>query len=74
MIHAKIEVDDNQQLEKIFEPELKKSRTDRATYTIEKKGKKISFNIKANDFVALRAMSNSITKLLEVNYKINKLK
>jgi len=74
MINAKIIVDDNKQIEKIFKPELKKSKTERAFYKIEKKGKKIIFNIKAKDFVALRAMLNSITKLLEVNYKINKLK
>lgn len=74
MINAKIIIKDNNQIKKIFEPELKKSKTDRAFYKIEKEGKRIIFNIEAKDFVALRAMLNSITKLLEVNYKINKLK
>lgn len=73
MINAKIEIDDNKQIEKIFEAEQKRSTGERASYSIEKKGKKIIFNIKADDFVALRATLNSITKLLEVNYKINKL-
>ncbi len=74
MINAKIIVKDNKQIKKIFEPELKKSKTERAFYKIQKKDKKIIFNIKAQDFVALRAMLNSITKLLEVNYKVNKIK
>jgi tRNA threonylcarbamoyladenosine modification (KEOPS) complex Pcc1 subunit len=74
MINAKIIVNDNNQIKKIFEPELKKSKTERAFYKIEKKGKKIVFDIEAKDFVALRAMLNSITKLLEVNYKIRRLR
>ncbi len=74
MITAKIIEKDNKQIEKIFEPEIKQSEGERASYKIEKKDKKIIFNMKAKDYVALRAILNSILKFLRVNEKINKLK
>ena len=75
MILANIEVDKNiNQLEKIFKPELKKTSSGRASLNLKKKNKKIIFQVKAKDIVALRAILNSITKVLEVNDKVNKLK
>jgi len=74
MIKVMIEVDKNiNQIEKIFKPELKKTINERAFFSIEKKNKKLVFQVKSKDVVALRAILNSITKLLEVNDKINKL-
>jgi tRNA threonylcarbamoyladenosine modification (KEOPS) complex Pcc1 subunit len=73
MITAQIKVDDNNQIEKIFEAEQKESTGERASYSLKKQGNKIIFEIKAKDFVSLRAILNSITKLLDVNYKINKI-
>jgi len=74
MINAKIIEKDNNQIEKIFEPEIKQSEGERASYNIEKKDKKIIFNIQAKDYIALRAILNSILKFLKVNEKINKIK
>ncbi len=73
MIKAKIEIKDNGQIMKVFEPELKKSTGERASYKIKKNNDNIIFDIESKDFVALRAILNSITKLLEVNFKINQI-
>jgi len=75
MINASIEIDKNlDQIEEIFKPELEKASNERATLKIKKTGKKLIFYVNAADIVALRATLNSITKMLEVNYKINQLK
>ncbi len=74
MINAKIIKKGNNQIEKIFQPEIKQSEGERASYIIEKQNKNIIFNIEAKDYVALRAILNSILKFLKVNEKVNKIK
>ena len=71
MIDAEIKVyEDIDTINKLFQPEIKESKTDRAFYTIEKKKDCLVFKIKAKDTVALKAVLNSITKILEVHEKI----
>ena len=59
---------------KCFISESKSLKTDRSNYTIKKYKDYVEFDIKAKDSVALRATLNSITKLLTVYEKIEKLK
>ncbi len=54
---------------KCFEPE-QKCIGDRSQYTIKKGKNSVEFNIKAKDAVALKAMTNSIIKMLEVIEKV----
>jgi tRNA threonylcarbamoyladenosine modification (KEOPS) complex Pcc1 subunit len=71
MIDAEIRIyEDTETVKKLFQSELKESKTDRASYAIEKKKDCLIFKIKAKDIVALRAMLNSITKILEVHEKL----
>jgi tRNA threonylcarbamoyladenosine modification (KEOPS) complex Pcc1 subunit len=71
MIDAEIKIyEDIDTVNKLFQPELKDNKTDRASYTIEKKKDYLIFKIKSKDAVALRAMLNTITKILEVHEKI----
>ena len=55
-----------------FKPEILKG--DRASVELKKKKKYLLFNIKAKDSIALRAMLNSISKLLAVYEKIGRIK
>lgn len=50
---------------KVFGPENKEMK-DRANYELKKTKTGVEFKVTAKDSVALRAMLNSITKLLEV--------
>jgi tRNA threonylcarbamoyladenosine modification (KEOPS) complex Pcc1 subunit len=59
---------------KCFISESKSLKTDRSNYTIKKYKDYVEFDIKAKDSIALRATLNSITKLLTVYEKIEKLK
>lgn len=57
-----------------FRAELKDVKGDRSEYRIKKTGKGTEFEIKAKDSVALRAVLNSITKLLSVHEKMAKIR
>jgi tRNA threonylcarbamoyladenosine modification (KEOPS) complex Pcc1 subunit len=71
MIDAEIKVcQDIDTIAKLFQPELKETKTDRAHYTLEKKKGCLIFRIQAKDIVALKAVLNSITKILEVHEKL----
>ncbi len=62
---------DSELLYKCFKPEMNKWQ--RAEVKIKKNKNKLHFNIQAQDAVALRATLNSITGLLSVFEKTNKL-
>jgi len=61
---------DSNALFECFQPEILKG--DRATIDLEQKKGFLLFKIKAKDSVALRAMMNSITKLLTVYEKMRR--
>lgn len=63
--------DDPELLYKCFKPETNKWQ--RAQVRIKKNKDNLHFNIQAQDAVALRATLNSITGLLSVYEKTNKL-
>lgn len=65
-----LEVEKPNDLLEIFNPELKDSINDRATYNVECDRNKVIFNIQAKDSVSLRSTLNSITKLLTVYEKL----
>jgi len=58
--------EDIDKIEKIFIPEEKTFKNQRAGYEIIKSKDKLVFKIKAKDGSALRAVLNSITKLISV--------
>ena len=62
---------DPKEISACFEPELADKK--RSNFTITKNKDHVLFNIKAEDSVALRATLNSITKLLTVYEKMEKL-
>ena len=62
---------DVEKIAKVFKPEINKK--DRAEFKIKKQKDHVLFEISAKDSVALRATLNSITKLLTVYEKIEKL-
>lgn len=53
-------------IEKLFIPEEKTFKNQRASYELKRTKDKIVFKIKAEDGSALRAVLNSITKLISV--------
>ena len=53
-------------IEKLFVAEEKRFRNQRACYEVKKTKDKLVFKIKAKDSTALRAVLNSITKLISV--------
>jgi len=64
---------DPDSLYKVFAPELedaKKGFNDRASYSIEKKPGKLVFKVEAKDSTSLRAVLNSISKLLSVYERV----
>jgi len=66
-LSAEISVkEDIHNLEKLFVAEEKTFKNQRACYKVKKSNDKIVFKIEAKDSTALRAMLNSITKLLSV--------
>lgn len=75
MILARIEISKNiDQIKKLFEPEIKKVNNNRTSVKIKKSDNRLMFEINAKDIVALKAILNSITKLLEVYEKTCKIK
>ena len=67
--HAEITVtEDIDNIYKCFLPEI--ASTKRASINLKKTKDKVVFEIEAKDSVALRAMLNGVTKLLDVYEKI----
>jgi tRNA threonylcarbamoyladenosine modification (KEOPS) complex Pcc1 subunit len=62
---------DSKTLFECFKPEILKG--DRAAVDLKKKKEYLLFKIKAKDSTALRAMMNSISKLLTVHEKIRRI-
>ncbi|MBW2982102.1 hypothetical protein KY343_04435 [Candidatus Woesearchaeota archaeon] len=62
---------DSKKLFECFQPEILKG--DRAAVDLKQKDKYLLLKIKAKDSIALRAMMNSISKLLTVYEKIGKI-
>ena len=60
-------------IEKCFASEDKAIK-DKAKYTVTKHGNKVLFEIHANDSIGLRTVLNSITKMLTVIEKMDKIK
>lgn len=60
-------------ISKCFEPEIEKKQN-RSRLDIKKKDDHVIFNVEAEDSVAMRATLNSITKLLTVFEKTEKMK
>ena len=58
--------EDFHNLEKLFVAEEKEFKNKRARYEIKKSKDRLVFKIKARDSSALRAVLNSITKLISV--------
>lgn len=72
-LRAEIKVFDNiENVYRCFEPEEPKKQ-DRSFINIKKEKDHVLFSIEAKDITALRASLNSITKLLEVQYKVEEL-
>lgn len=68
--HAEIIITENvDNLYKCFLPEI--ISTSRAKINLKKEDNKLKFIIETKDSVALRAMLNSVTKLLNVYEKVN---
>ncbi len=65
--------EDINNIEKIFIPEEKTFKNQRACYEIKKNKDKIVFKVKAKDSSALRAVLNSITKLISVYEKAERV-
>ncbi|PLW79917.1 hypothetical protein C0585_05415 [Candidatus Woesearchaeota archaeon] len=65
-----VDVDKPKDLLEIFEPEMKNSINDRALYNLTALENSVKFDIEAKDSVSLRAVLNSITKLLTVYEKL----
>jgi tRNA threonylcarbamoyladenosine modification (KEOPS) complex Pcc1 subunit len=59
---------DIKEIKEVFLPEEKEFSNKRASYELLEKDKKLIFDIKAKDVSALRAVMNSITKILSVYY------
>lgn len=55
---------DADKLEKCFAPE--ETRFERSSFTVEKAGNGLNFDIRSEDAVAFRASTNTITQLLAV--------
>lgn len=58
--------EDFHNLEKLFLAEEKEFKNQRASYEVKKSKDKLVFRVKAKDSSALRAVLNSITKLISV--------
>jgi len=61
------------QIVKLFASEDNELTNNRASYTIEGNEKKVTFVIKADDAVALRAMTNAVCKTLAIFEKMHKV-
>nr|MCK4930312.1 hypothetical protein [Nanoarchaeota archaeon] len=74
MLSAEISVKENfHNMEKLFAAEEKTFKNQRACYEIKKNKDKIVFKVKAKDSSALRAVLNSITKLISVYEKAERV-
>jgi len=74
MLNAKITLDDRSgETEKLFSFEDKSLSNNRAEYSIEKKGNILEINVTAKDSVALRSVLTSITRVLTINEKTQKV-
>jgi len=63
---------DSKKLYECFQPEILKG--DRASVELKQKKEYLLLKIKAEDSVALRAMMNSVSKLLTVYEKMKKIR
>jgi tRNA threonylcarbamoyladenosine modification (KEOPS) complex Pcc1 subunit len=73
-LSAKIIVEANAlDIEKLFASEEKAFQNQRASYTIRREKSRTVFIVSAEDCSALRAVLNSITKLLSVYEKTEKV-
>jgi len=59
------------QIVKLFASEDNELTNNRASYTIEGDDKEVAFVIKADDAVALRAMTNAVCKTLAIFEKMH---
>jgi tRNA threonylcarbamoyladenosine modification (KEOPS) complex Pcc1 subunit len=74
MFTAIIILDENiDQIEKLFSYEEKNFANDRASYTLERNGKNLEIHAVAKDSVALRSVLTSITRVLTINEKTDKV-
>lgn len=73
MLKATLEIEDKEGLVKAFKSEEKKFANNRAEYDLEERNGVVLFHVKAKDSVALRSVLNTITKLLSVYDKTNKI-
>ena len=67
-----VELENPEKLLEVFIPELENSVKERASYKIVQEKKSLEFQIIAIDSVSLRAVLNSITKLMTVYEKLTK--
>ena|SRR3989344_4809346 len=64
---AQIIIDEHiDSIQECFKPELHELKSDRASYTLKKSKSRLLIDISAHDATALRAVFNSISKLLIV--------
>ncbi len=64
---------DVKSLEQLFSSELRESKNDRASFKIKNDKRDLLIEVVANDSTALRAMLNSISKLLTIYEKTNEV-
>jgi len=65
--------EEGEQLMKLFATEDSSLSNNRASYDLFKEKDKVRFEIKADDAVALRAVTNAICKVLSVFEKMKKV-
>lgn len=74
MLNAKITLEDKEgKLEKLFSFEDKELSNGRAEYKVSKKDNLLEINVSAKDSVALRSILTSVTRVLTVDEKTNKV-
>jgi tRNA threonylcarbamoyladenosine modification (KEOPS) complex Pcc1 subunit len=56
--------EDPDKIEKLFASEEKAFANERANYSLKKEGKELKITLQAKDAVALRAVLNSVVKML----------
>lgn len=72
-VDIKIEVENEVSLESVYQTmkiEMKGIRTDRGSAEIRKDNNAILLTIKADDFVAIRALTNSTLRLIKTSLEI----
>lgn len=74
MLKAVILIEDGvDEMERLFSFEEKVLSNGRAEYVINRKGNNLEINVSAQDSVALRSILTSITRILTINEKTNKV-